>query len=522
MLLVFPVDHPLESESSHFSRRPWWDLRLAWGPRPVNADPRRPGLVDPANDNGSPPLQFAGLAGTQAVLAVQSALAPLRDPRETSRRFAEAVSRLFPDAAVKLREPSGVRSRRVDLEAGRWSRAELPLAVEGEVVAVLEVVARGGCSFDAGALDLLEVCATLAAQALHRNQLYLGLSQGKAEWEKTFDAISDSVSIIGADYTILRANAALASLVRRTPRDLVGLRCHEVLHRLPSPCPQCPVARVFETGEAVVVEGESFQTRRMFDYHAYPLRDGQGELYAAVAYTRDVTREEELRRGLRQSEKLMTVGQLAAGIAHEINNPLTAVSSYAQLLSLRLTDPKLLESARRIEEGVDRINRLVKNLMSFVRPSEDTFYPLDVNDIVADTLSFSRYDLTRGDTRLHQELGGELPKVLGARDQLEHLLVNLLTNARDAVSGRGNIVVRTLGQRESVALQVEDDGVGIEPAQLDKIFDPFYTTKPVGKGTGLGLFIAVGIARKHRGEIAVESRPGRGSRFTVFLPPFRP
>jgi two-component system NtrC family sensor kinase len=282
------------------------------------------------------------------------------------------------------------------------------------------------------------------------------------------------------------------------------------------------VVRVFETGEATIIEAGTFRTRHVFDYHAYPLRDDRGRVYAALAYARDVTREEELRKGLRQSEKLMTVGQIAAGIAHEINNPLTAVSSYAQLLSLRLTDPKTIESARRIEEGIGRIHRLVKNLTSFVRPSEETFYPLDLNEIVADTLSFSRYDLTRGDTRLEQELVAPLPKVLGAKDQLEHLLVNFLTNARDALGGRGTISVRTQLRDGSVILEVSDDGVGLQPDEIEKIFEPFYTTKPTGKGTGLGLFIAAGIAKKHRGEIAVESQPGRGSRFTLALPAFCP
>ncbi|MBI5015809.1 MAG: PAS domain-containing protein [Deltaproteobacteria bacterium] len=389
-------------------------------------------------------------------------------------------------------------------------------------------------ALDAGADDLLrwpasarEARARLhtlvqAARGRQQDALCQALSRGKAEWEKTFDAIADSISIVGPDFVIRRANRALAQMVGRRPQELVGTRCHESLHGLGVPCPDCPVARVFETGQANLVEAETFRTRRVFDYHAYPLFDDAGRVYAALAYARDVTREEELRNGLRQSEKLMTLGQIAAGIAHEINNPLTAVSSYAQLLSLRLTDPKARESARRIEEGIDRIHRLVRNLMSFVRPSEETFYPLDVNEIVVDALSFSRYDLTRGDTRVQEALSSPLPKVLGAKDQLEHLLVNLLTNARDAVGGRGTISVSTRGDDGHVLLEVGDDGVGMGPDQVAQIFEPFFTTKARGKGTGLGLFIAAGIAKKHRGEIAVESQPGRGSRFTVILPAFRP
>jgi signal transduction histidine kinase len=232
--------------------------------------------------------------------------------------------------------------------------------------------------------------------------------------------------------------------------------------------------------------------------------------------------EEQLRERLRQSDKLMLLGQIAAGIAQEINNPLTSVSSYSQLLGLRLSDPKTIECADRIHEGIERIHRLVRNLTSFVQPSQEMFYPLDLNEIVADTLSFSRYDLARGETRLLVELDPELPKVLGVKDQLEHLLMNLLTNARDAVGGRGTITVRTATDDAGVTLRVDDDGVGIAPSDRERIFEPFYTTKPEGKGTGLGLFIAAGIARKHDAEITVDSTAGRGTRVSFSLPAFRP
>ncbi len=221
-----------------------------------------------------------------------------------------------------------------------------------------------------------------------------------------------------------------------------------------------------------------------------------------------------------QSDKLIALGQMAAGIAHQINNPLTAVSSHAQLLSLQARDPRAAESAARITEGVERIDRLVRNLMSFVRSDEDGFYPIDLNQVVHDTLSFSRYDLTRGDTKLVEDLATPLPRVLAAKDQLEHVLLNLLTNARDAVSGRGTIRISTRAGDEKVFLEVADDGIGIGPEQLEHIFEPFYTTKPAGKGSGLGLFVAAGIARRHGAELRVSSEAGRGTLSTLALPVF--
>ncbi len=355
---------------------------------------------------------------------------------------------------------------------------------------------------------------------LHRTHLYKALSAGKADWEQTFDTIPDSIAIIGPDRVLRRVNRALADSVGSAPRDMVGHRCHQELHGCDAPCTHCPVEEVFLRGKGVRWPREVRRNRRVYDYQAFPLMDEQGGVRAVITYGRDVTREEQLEQGLRHSEKLVTLGQLAAGIAHEINNPLTAISSYAQLLGLQAVGSKGEESARRIQNGIEHIHRLVQNLMSFVRPADDAFYPLDLNDIVAQVLSFSRYEVTRGDTRLEQDLQPGLPKVLGSEAQLEQLFVNLLTNARDAVGGRGTVQVATGVDGDQVQLTVSDDGVGLDPANVDKLFEPFYTTKPVGKGTGLGLFIAAGIAEKHRGSLRLTSRPGRGTEARLTLPAF--
>ena len=153
--------------------------------------------------------------------------------------------------------------------------------------------------------------------------------------------------------------------------------------------------------------------------------------------------------------------------------------------------------------------------------ADDTFYPLDLNEIVAKTLSFSQYEVTRGETRLEQELHPGLPRVLGSEAQLEQLFVNLLTNARDAVGGRGTVQVTTSASGAHVQLAVRDDGIGFPPGDAAKVFEPFYTTKPVGQGTGLGLFVAAGIAEKHRGELRLASRPGQGTEAVLTLPAFR-
>ncbi len=459
----------------------------------------------------------------QTLVTAQETLIGCQVPEEIVGHVRSTLEALFPGAAVfvDVEEPEAPGARTVEPEgAERWTSATLPLAVRGQAMGAVRVVAPEGAGYDPRKLDLLEVFAGQAAQALHRSRLYQALSLGKAEWERTFDAIPDTIAILEPDYTVRRVNRALAATAGREPRELIGRRCFQLLYGRTEPCEGCPVTRVFETGEEVRTEREVRKGGRTFACRAYPLRDPAGRLKAAIAYARDITREKELARTLERNEKLMTLGQIAAGIAHEINNPLTAVSAYAQLLSLRSDDPKAAESARRIQEGAERIHRLVRNLMSFVRPPSEDLYPVDLNEVVADALSFSRYEVTRGNTRLVEDLSGDLPKVLGSKEQLVQILINLLTNARDAVAGRGTVTVRTREEGGRVLLVVEDDGPGIAPGHIDRLFEPFFTTKPPGKGTGLGLFVAQGIASRHGGRVTVESEPGRGTRAVLSLPAF--
>jgi two-component system NtrC family sensor kinase len=220
-----------------------------------------------------------------------------------------------------------------------------------------------------------------------------------------------------------------------------------------------------------------------------------------------------------QSEKLVSLGQLAAGAAHEINNPLAAILGYSDLLA---DDPTLPEKARataaKIRDQARRTKTLVGNLLSFARqvPTERTL--LDINTVVTNAVQLRSLDLRSGTTKIELQLESVLPGVRGDGNQLMQVFFNLISNAIDAMetSKGGVLTVKTMRDRASVAILFSDTGPGVK--EPHRVFDPFYTTKPVGKGTGLGLSICFGIVQEHGGKIACYNRQEGGAVFRVDLP----
>ncbi len=250
-------------------------------------------------------------------------------------------------------------------------------------------------------------------------------------------------------------------------------------------------------------------------------------LVGVVLFGIDTTerRQAEAARGAyeqvaRRSEKLVALGTLAAGLAHELNNPVGIISSRIELMLLEgggLPDD-VRGDLEVLHRHAQRVARLAQRLLSFSRQSSGERALLSVNAIVDDTLLLVAKQLTKGGVDLHVELEPDLPAVEGDANALQQVLVNLVTNARDAMAGRGEIHIRTraIGRRKQVELCVSDTGPGILPEQAARIFDAFYTTKP--SGTGLGLSISEGIVREHGGTISVQSAPGHGAAFVITLP----
>jgi two-component system NtrC family sensor kinase len=251
--------------------------------------------------------------------------------------------------------------------------------------------------------------------------------------------------------------------------------------------------------------------------------DHHQQLVGRLEIYRDITSQRLLENKVVQRERLATLGQLISGIAHELNNPLTAVTGYAELLLANGVPAALHEKAARLSEEAARASRILKSLLVFARGEGAEKHPVDLNELLERTLSLRSYELKVQNIELVRHYAPKLPLVLADATQLQQIFLNLLLNAEQAIRSQrrhGSITLRTrlLPKPGLVRIEISDDGPGIPPAVLPHIFDAFFTTKIDPEGTGLGLSISQVIAKDHGGEIGATSNPGRGATFSVELP----
>lgn len=241
----------------------------------------------------------------------------------------------------------------------------------------------------------------------------------------------------------------------------------------------------------------------------------------AQVFEREQRTIEELRQAqkqLLQSEKLATIGQMAAGIAHELNTPLTYIMGNLELLQAGELAGSQREMLDSIARGAERIRGLAQRLLAFSRPAREELLPLVPNDVVERSLEMCHYQLIQSGVRLKKELAPDLPKILGVSNQLETAVINLVVNAVHAMADGGTLTVRTSLKGDMVELAVEDTGPGIPESLQGMLFEPFTTTKPEGHGTGLGLSTVLMVAERHKGRIEFTSRPGDGTVFRLSVP----
>jgi PAS domain S-box-containing protein len=250
-----------------------------------------------------------------------------------------------------------------------------------------------------------------------------------------------------------------------------------------------------------------------------PIVDSRNKIAGYLGAHRDITEQIILEQQLVHSQRMESIGTLAAGIAHEVGNPLTAISSLVQVIQRTSTDEFAKEKLELINSQVNRITRIIRELVDFSRPSTHVVKPTNINRVIKEALNIVQYGKKVKDITFTLELDEQLPEIPAVPDQIVQIFINILMNAVDSLDGHhGIITVQSRKNEQAIEVIIHDTGKGIEPSAIEKIFEPFYTTKTTGQGTGLGLWVSYGIVKSFGGDIFVESTPEKGSTFTVSFP----
>ncbi|PYP27145.1 MAG: hypothetical protein DMD55_09055 [Gemmatimonadetes bacterium] len=416
----------------------------------------------------------------------------------------------------------------------------LPLIHEDEPLGALEVIIPTG-RYEGVAHDVVVVVARILAPMIAATELSQDLASEVAlrthemEAQRSFaaqiiDSLPVGLYVIDRGYRIRAWNRKREAGTQGVSReDAVGHDVFDVLDRQPRELLKREFDRVFDTGEIQQVEMESAASGETRHYRItkIPMRQDGEHISHVITIGEDITEWRQAQQRLSETEKLAAVGQLAAGVMHEINNPLATILACCEALALR--GEELAPAARDAQEEylkiidteVQRCRRIVDSLLDFSRPRSGEKRQVDVNAVVEQTLFLLKHHNRFKRLTVARELAPGLPGVLADQEKLIQSFMALMLNAMDAMDSRGTLTVRTRmnpERRDEVLVEFIDTGTGIKQEDLPKIFEPFFTTKPQGRGTGLGLSICYGIIAEHRGRIEVESQVGIGSNFKVYLP----
>jgi two-component system NtrC family sensor kinase len=380
-------------------------------------------------------------------------------------------------------------------------------------------------------LGILLPIAKHLSVALENALLFEEISKEKREWEKTFDAITDMVWIEDLKGKVLRVNKAVIEKSGKAEISLIQKRTDELLKILQI------TGGADLSSESVECERKLFKEVKglsgsIYYFWTYPLLNSDGNTYGVVNYLRDVTEQKKLEQQLVRADKLASLGMLVAGVVHEINNPLGIIAGYSEALLDRAGDPGLraLNAFEDFPEYLETINNEIfrckdrlKGLLDFARTSSGNYRKIDINGLIKEVTLLVKHGAKTHNHRIELDLQREIPETVADPGAMRQLFINIIMNSLYFIGPEGKIVVSTSYEKDpccqdSICIRISDNGRGIKRDVIDKIFDPFFSTKAVGEGTGLGLSICHRIVSEHGGTIDVESREGAGTKFIIKIP----
>lgn len=402
----------------------------------------------------------------------------------------------------------------------------MPLKVEDKLIGCLGMGKKVDNTFlRSEDWELLTTISSPAALALENAYLYSQASIRAVELERLKDyseniieSLTMGVAVIDRKGKITGWNRVLEETFQKKKEEVMDKTLEKVLGKKNySALFPLDSQRDFRLMSEITLDMPS-GGKKIFDISKTPLMDNEMNPYGTVIAFEDITEKISLQQQLLTSEKLASIGLLSAGVAHEINTPLTGISSYVQILQKKLSDAPHSQILEKIEAQTERVARIIKNLLSFARnPSESSFHQVDLKENLEEIISLIEYKLKNMNIHLELKLSPVKP-IWAEGEKLQQVFINIILNAIDAMPEGGTLGIE-LNQLDNQAIvKIEDTGTGIKKRDLPHIFDPFFTTKGIGKGTGLGLSISYAIVKEHEGHITVESESRKGSVFAIFIP----
>ena len=450
------------------------------------------------------------------------------------RRTSAMGSRLLSGQMTVIDDPQPLR-RFSGEEAHEWRDVGfynfVPCMSKDETIAVIALGRRPQAEpLSSEDITLMGAVAGQAATALENARLYGQLSVKADEIERlrqfgdsVVESLSDGLIVVDLEDRVLRWNRRAEVLTgfergRAVGRRLAALFAKPFLETLQTMRRQSKAGGTVYRVPLATGHGDDRKTL-LVNLAVAPFQTPDGSQAGWILVLEDITDRANLEEQLRLSEKMAAIGLLAAGVAHEVNTPLTGISSFTQMLLERSEpdDPRtqLLE---KIERQTFRAAKIVNSLLNLARPSGGDTGPVDLNGVIGDILSLLEHQFKLGHVQVRKDLAKPAVVVRGVEYKLQQVFLNLFLNARDAMPKGGWLTVATRAEDDAAVIEVADTGVGIPPDHLGRIYDPFFTTKPEGRGTGLGLSVTYGIVQEHGGSLTCESQPGQGTRFRLVLP----
>jgi two-component system NtrC family sensor kinase len=404
----------------------------------------------------------------------------------------------------------------------------VPLKWGQKIVGVVNVTdVEKPRAFSEHDLWLLELFANQAAIAIENARLYEGLRESEERYRTYVENVADAIWETDSEGHFTYWSPQVENLTGYAPEELLGHTAYELLTH-PDDVEEFRnrIWQMVEEGrekftltyQALHRDGSILHIETSIS----PVRNDAGEMIKFQGVARDVSERVHLQAQLIQSAKLSGIGQMISGVAHELNNPLTTIMGYAQLLQVSDADESIKEDLQIIYNDAMRAQRIVQNLLTFARQKKPQRSPVDINEIIERTLALRSYQLKMDNVEVVTELVENLPWTMADDYQLQQVFLNIINNAHQAMvheKGESILTIRSgLLDNDTIRVSFTDTGPGIPSDILDKVFDPFFTTKDVGTGTGLGLSVSHGIIQEHGGRIWAESQPGQGAAFFIELP----